>query len=313
MLDSTTTDRARSDLRDSSRVEAETEATRLTTRAGLELLVSGPRPSSGPESILPPLVSVHGVARNHHEHARAFAGLCQALGVPLIVPHFDGQRFKGYQRIKRGSGISADQALLEALDECHERFGWPSSCRLFGFSGGAQFAHRFVLAHGATTRDTSRPAAPVERLALASAGFYTMPDPTVAYPEGLAPSALTETMDVERLLAVPTRLFVGERDTERDSDLRVSARLDRLQGKDRFERAQRFGFAIRAAAAMRRMPLQCGLVVLRDCGHSFRRCVRHGSLDRLVLTFLYPELSSRIAALEGSLLTHGSNGRGLRP
>ncbi len=275
----------------------------LTSTSGLEFLICGPQNASAAHPVSPPLVSIHGVARNHREHARAFAGFAHELGIPLIVPLFEAPRFKGYQRLERATdGLRPDEALLGVLQECHASFGWPLSCRMFGFSGGAQFAHRFVMLHGRygePTGDDDRPH--VERLALASAGFYTMPDDTVPFPEGLGSGELSDRLRIDRLLNVPTRLFVGERDVERDRDLRVSARLDRLQGRNRFERAQRFVFALRSAAAMRRQPPQCTLEALRSCGHSFRRCVRSGGLDTKVLRFLYPEIRSRVEGLESRL------------
>ena len=309
--------------------DAEHPITEITSALGLELLVSGPQIKDASIPAPSPLVSIHGVARNHREHARAFADLCGQLGIPLIVPRFPSKRFKGYQRLERSAdGLAPDETLLAALDECCQSFGWTPSFRLFGFSGGAQFAHRFVLLHARRDGDTDAGTggAHVERLALASAGFYTMPDATVPYPEGLGGQEPSERMDFARLLSVPTRIFVGERDIERDRDLRVSGRLDRQQGRNRFERAQRFVFAMRSAAAVRRVappgtseprselatPEPCNLEILRGCGHSFRRCVRTGGLDRRVLGFLYPELRSLIESRKSSVLAHDSSHEGAR-
>ena len=99
---------------------------------------------------------------------------------------------------------------------------------LFGFSGGAQFAHRYAM---------MRPAR-VQSLHLAAAVWYTFADTTTSWPRGLArtPQGRQITANLARFLALPIRLYVGENDTERDANLRQKPSIDAQQGANRKER-----------------------------------------------------------------------------
>ena len=229
----------------------------------------------------PTVVAVHGISRNQQEHARAFTAACINAGVALVVPRFSNSGYRGYQRLRPGKrGLSSDQALLAVLEDLQQRVEVPAfgDLRIFGFSGGAQFAHRFALKHPGR----------VGRLALASAGFYTFPNADVRYPYGLATRAKFGRLDPRGFL-VPTKVFVGDRDTERDDDLRVGALVDRLQGRNRFERARRYVLAIRSLAGNAGLPPQCSLELLAGCDHEFGICVDRGKLVDRVLRFLVPE------------------------
>ena len=157
------------------------------------------------------LVSVHGVSRNAEEHIELLRPLAERYGVLLVAPVFAADRFRDFQRLgRKGRGPRADLALIRVLNELNIATGWDTSkIDMFGFSGGAQFAHRFALAHPQRVR----------RLALGAAGWYTMPDDTLRYPYG---SGDVSGLDAVRLNAVaaarlPTLVLVGERD-DRDDD-----------------------------------------------------------------------------------------------
>jgi pimeloyl-ACP methyl ester carboxylesterase len=94
----------------------------------------------------PPLVFVHGYNRLVREQAAAMVPLCEALGCPLIAPLFTKAVHPRYQRIARGrDGQRADHLLHNSL----RHFLGADRVRfnLVGFSGGAQFAHRYAMAH----------------------------------------------------------------------------------------------------------------------------------------------------------------------
>ncbi len=123
----------------------------------------------------PPLVAVHGLRRDARQQAELFAEQANALGRPVIAPLFDVDRWPRYQQaIRRGR---ADLALLALMARLRREGIWRTpQFDLFGFSGGAQFAHRFAMLHPET----------VSRLTTASAGWYTFPD-TTRFPHGLSP------------------------------------------------------------------------------------------------------------------------------
>ncbi|MDH3421150.1 MAG: hypothetical protein OEM78_16905, partial [Gammaproteobacteria bacterium] len=186
--------------------------------------------------------------------------------------------YRGFQRLEVGrKGIAADHALLNVLDDAAQTFeiGATAEVLLFGYSGGAQFAHRFSLAHPHR----------VKRQVLAAAGFYTMPDTASRYPFGLALGGRLGSLDVAGLL-LPTKVFVGALDTARDPRLRTGRSLDRQQGRNRVERARRFVIATRALAGTCQQPPACFFEISHNCGHSFVECAEKGDLVRKVVDFL---------------------------
>jgi len=189
----------------------------------------------------PLLVAVHGISRNAEEHARYFSRFCEAHGVVLVAPHFSEAEFSDYQRLGRvGCGPRADQTLDAILAEVGGLTGAAvGRFHLFGFSGGAQFAHRYTMAYphrvlGAVT---------------AAAGWYTFPDRRRPYPYGIRSSRDLPGVrfDPEEFLRVPIAVMVGDRDTTAEH-LRITPRVTEQQGKTRVERARNWVSAMRAAA-----------------------------------------------------------------
>lgn len=225
-----------------------------------------------------PLVAVHGISRRAHVHLAAFAPLAEISGRILIAPLFSKARCKRYQQLVVDP-CQADEALLATLRTVAAKTGHDmGKVDLFGFSGGAQFAHRFAMMHPER----------VGRLAVASAGWYTLPDYQEAFPYGLAGTVKGRERFRPKLpdfLAIPTLVMVGEKDLVRDGSLRQRPELDRRQGLTRVERAARWTQAMRQAAADRGVPAEIAFRVLPACGHSFEDCARDGGLVDLVMTW----------------------------
>jgi pimeloyl-ACP methyl ester carboxylesterase len=142
---------------------------------------------------------------------------------------------------------------------------------LFGFSGGAQFAHRFAMLHPDC----------VAALVIASAGWYTFPVAGDPFPYGLSTGTTDgqrAAANLARFLQIPTLTLVGERDTRRDPGLRKEPRVDDRQGLNRIERAERWTTTLRAAAAEMGVAAEREFVTIPNCGHSFDHCVEHGGL-----------------------------------
>ncbi len=187
------------------------------------------------------LVAVHGWNRGVDNHYKLLQPVADALKAYLITPLFDETTFADYQRLgRRGKGQRADLALLSLLAEVKNRFN-TTRCFLHGFSGGAQFAHRFLFAH---------PSA-VSAVAITSAGWFTCLDRQRKFPFGLRVAGQLPgvRIKIDALLRVPTLTVVGEQDTLRDSSLRTTPVLDRRQGSTRVERALTWSSELAAAAA----------------------------------------------------------------
>ena len=224
----------------------------------------------------PPLVAVHGISRGADEHLEAFAPWAERSGRVLIAPLFSEAQCRRYQKVILDR-CQADRALFATLREVAEATGVEiDRFDLFGFSGGAQFAHRFALLHPER----------VARLAVSSAGWYTLPDPAEAYPYGLASGPRAGQRfrpKLEAFLEIPTLVLVGERDIERDSALRKEQRVDQRQGLTRVERAARWSQALRRAATRAGVAAEIRFRSLPNCGHDFEDCVRDGGLVEQVM------------------------------
>ncbi len=211
-----------------------------------------------------PLVLIHGISRNAPELVVRFAERANQLGVPLIAPLFRRESFGQYQQVidPRG-GQRSDLALLDILNDVSRRFGIATGrIALFGFSGGAQFAHRFALLHAKRVRAC----VPV------SAGWYTMPDPELAWPLGLAQSPIPIDRGAP---TIPFHVIVGQRERDDDDALRRNPQLDALQGENRRARARNWHCALRQAGWSR----ASNLTVLPRTRHNFSCAHRNGLIE----------------------------------
>jgi pimeloyl-ACP methyl ester carboxylesterase len=250
------------------------ESERDARIAGLVYLPGTPMPGR------PVFVTVHGLSRNFEEHARLFAPFCESFGVTLVAPCFVEPQFKDYQRLGRmGRGMRADQALDTLLEEVLAATGIPAEpFHLFGFSGGAQFAHRYTMAHPER----------VAHAVIGASGWYTFPDRDERYPYGLRRGRSLRELRFEpkRLLRVPMTVMVGEHDVT-NADLRRTRRVNRQQGLNRKERARNWVRAMRAAARVYRLKPRVELELLPCGDHAFATLMQNAALGERVFNRLY--------------------------
>lgn len=233
-----------------------------------------------PRGSQPPLVAVHGVQRGARDMAEAFGAAAAARGQVVIAPVFDKHAWPAYQRVVIGG--RADLALIALLDEvAHEGIADTRRFRLFGYSGGAQFAHRFAMLYPHRIAD----------LVAAAAGWYTMPSVDAPFPYGLATEAGRRlpwgprfAAGLGAFLRLPITVLVGENDDVADRRTRSGPLLDARQGGHRLARARRWSAALTAAAQARRLPPSVDLHILPGCAHDFLDCARHGGLIEHAMT-----------------------------
>jgi pimeloyl-ACP methyl ester carboxylesterase len=232
-------------------------------------------------------VSIHGISRNADQHARLLSAYCELYRTALVAPIFSAEEYPDYQRLGRtGRGKRADIALNMIVAEAATLTGVSAErFHLFGYSGGAQFAHRFLMAN------PHRVAAAV----IAAAGWYTWPDPTRRFPYGTRMSRRLPDVrfDAEDYLCVPITVMVGADDDE-GSGLRRNPRLDREQGATRVERARRWVAAMRAAAHTHHLQSQVTYVEVENCSHSFRHSVLRAGLGDKVFRVLFGASPARV-------------------
>jgi len=230
-------------------------------------------------------VSVHGISRNAKEHARRFAAYAEQQGIVMLCPRFARDQGYGrhFQRLRSDpSGTSAAEVLNQIIDETDQRLAiCTERLYLFGFSGGGQFVHRYLMAYP-------------ERVASAvigAAGWYTFPDQGVRYPRGLKPNPnYRHRARFPDYLSIPILVVVGEWDHQRDEALNSSPRIDRQQGRDRIERGRRWIEAMQSAAAEAGMDTTYQLQLLPASGHSFSDAMTQGQAGASIWGFLFGEL-----------------------
>ncbi len=225
------------------------------------------------------LVLVHGQARSVERLVNAFAPAAGLAGFSVVAPIFSEAQHRGYQRLSATTGpLGAAHCLNAVCDDVSRRLGTdPQPFAIVGYSAGAQFAHRYAMAY------PSR----VKRLIVAGAGWYTMPDPAVAFPFGCGPSIeLPDGLpQLDAFLTSHIRVMVGEGDVERDAGLRVSPALDQHQGRNRLERAQSWTAAVRHAALVRDLSSHISFELLPNCGHSAAAAIRSGKFVERTIDF----------------------------
>jgi poly(3-hydroxybutyrate) depolymerase len=162
---------------------------------------------------LPLLVWVHGTGRKwntlYEDGMVSFADRMPcAILAPLFPAGLDGPNDLDSYKMLHSSSLQSDQALLEILDEVSVR--WPGihtdNFFLHGFSGGGQFAHRFLYLYP-------------ERLAAVSVGApgrVTALNFSKNWPEGIADTNILFGREVVpgNIRKVSIQLVVGSEDNK---------------------------------------------------------------------------------------------------
>ncbi|MCF3975085.1 alpha/beta hydrolase [Paracoccus salsus] len=230
-------------------------------------------------SDLPPLVVLHGISRNADELVELFRPEAERTGRRIVVPHFSEKKWLNFQRPSRSA--RPDRALLALLSHLailDPAFAGPVD--LFGHSGGAQLAHRFAMLYPHK----------VGRLNLVAAGWYCLPDTSMAYPYGLGTDATPGSHTWARrhdhnmpaFLRLSVRVFVGTEDTLRDASLRQNPGLDRIQGRTRIARAETYVERFRLAARAKGILPDINLMRMPGVTHDVAKAITQARLARLV-------------------------------
>jgi poly(3-hydroxybutyrate) depolymerase len=201
-----------------------------------------PQPRAGRPLRL--LAAVHDSERDHLGFLHGFAPLADSHGLVVLAPLFptnvlgDGNG-DGY-KVLHEPGIRYDLLLLGMIQEAARATGCDGErVLLHGYSGGAQFAHRFALLHPER----------VLAAAIAAPGEVTLADDHVDWWAGVRDTAQLFGRDVAwpAVALVPWHLAVGDQDVDTsqlseqppsrwwpdDETRRRAHRIDRLQALHR--------------------------------------------------------------------------------
>jgi pimeloyl-ACP methyl ester carboxylesterase len=160
---------------------------------------------------LPVLALVHGSDRRPQQLRDEFAAFCEEHRCIALAPLFPAgieapDEFDGYKYLG-GGDLRYDHILLAMLDEVQAVYGADTGrFLLFGFSGGAHFAHRFLLLH------------PDRLLAVsvAAPGAVTLLDGRRDWPAGIRgmDRLFGAQPDLSEVARVPVQLVVGGMDMD---------------------------------------------------------------------------------------------------
>jgi len=218
----------------------------------------------------PVVFVMHGVNRDADRYRDEWGALARKHGFIAIVPQFGQADFPGSRGYNTGYFTDEAGALrprakwsfaaIEPLfDDVRKRFGTKvERYSIYGHSAGAQFVHRYVL---------FMPEARLEKAIAANAGWYTMPDRSIAFPYGLGATPVGEAA-LAAALGKPLTVLLGTADTDRsDPDLRKTPQAD-AQGPHRYARGQAFFARSEAAAAASGVPFGWTLQHVPGIAHS---------------------------------------------
>ncbi len=225
----------------------------------------------------PLLCAVHGLRRSAAQQVFQLKQWADEYGIAIFAPLFARDQFRHFQTLApNAGGALPEDAFDAALDDCIERFGLrPSRQYLFGFSGGAQFAHRYALI-GSKSFD---------RLVLMAPGWFSMPTKELPFPYGIGWSEALGLRNptIESLSNCPTLVLVGERDTKRTASLNQDPIIDEYQGQNRVERCKRWIEAMQDQSADCKVePLH----LVKRGGHSLEKMLNRGSAGSKMFDWL---------------------------
>lgn len=199
----------------------------------------------------PVLFVFHGVQRDADNYIRPWLDVARRHKIILIVPEYTRTAFPGVRAYshgwfteKDGSPRPADhwsfatvEPIFAAVKQREALTAGTYS--IFGHSGGAQFAHRYVLAGGGPH---------LARVVSANAGSYAMPDPAIGWPFGVAglPAGL---WNPAKAFAVPMTVLLGTADTDPNHESLPRQPEAMAQGPYRLARGEAFYAKARSQAA----------------------------------------------------------------
>ena len=216
-----------------------------------------------PEQIRHICVYVHGTTRDAASFRDRLSAFAEAQQTMVICPLFpagvidpvdiDNYKYLLYR------GIRFDLVMLSMIDEVCERYSLSVDRFLLGgFSGGAQFAHRFAYLHPGR----------VQALSLAAPGRVTLLDDSLDWWSGIrdVERFFGQVIDSDALRDMPIQLLVGEKD---DADITVKegspywAPGANRAGSTRRERLDSL------YEQYRQIGCDVTLEVVEDCGHNW--------------------------------------------
>ncbi len=181
----------------------------------------------------PIVLVMHGASRNADEYRDNWIEVAEACEVIIAAPEFSRDRFPRSARYNLGGLADAGDEpaafdVVGTIFEAVQATYAPQTPEyvMFGHSAGSQFVHRYAM---------FRPDPRMRRAVGANAGWYTVPDPAIAWPYGFANAPETPPL-FEAVAALPIELHLGTQDNDPNGRSLRRTPEAVAQGAGRFDR-----------------------------------------------------------------------------
>ncbi len=230
------------------------------------------------------LFIIHGNSRDVKKYLNLWLDDAKDKNVILVAPHFTKENYPnfGTLQIAKSSGkILNDQSnnLTNSISSFFTYFKSKynlesSTYRIFGFSAGSQFVHRYLM-YGKDTR--------TEKAVLGSAGWYTFLNEE-KYPYG------TKNMPIEKeryewFLSRRVLFILGNKDNDPNHPTLNLSKGAKKQGNNRYERGQNYFDNLLNFSQKNKIPFRWRYKVVPSLDHNTEM------LSKNAIPFLLEDLS----------------------
>jgi len=224
---------------------------------------------------VPPVISektkimfiIHGGSRKAEQSLNDWLPLVEGRDVVIIAPEFSKEFYNEYAYLmkttKTGRKLKDTSRDLESsLGDIFNFFSAKfklstKKFRLYGHSGGSQFVHRYLLLSNETR---------IDKVVMASAGFYTFVNPVIKYPFGIKNMDVTDER-LQWFLSLKGGVFLGGEDNNSKHRSLPSMRKAKKQGDHRLERGTNFFNHLVELGVKKNMPFRWRYQVVPGVSH----------------------------------------------
>ena len=185
------------------------------------------------------LFIIHGASRDVNKYLEAWIDDAENKNIILVAPHFTKDSFKYYSTL--GLASSSGKMMDDSKTNLSNSIGLffnifkskyslsTDKYLIFGFSGGSQFVHRYMM-YGKDTR--------IEKAVLGSAGWYTFLN-NEPFPFGIKNMPLDKKR-IDWFLSREVLFILGKSDNDPNHPTLNSNKKAIEQGEHRYERGQNY-------------------------------------------------------------------------
>ncbi len=219
---------------------------------------------------MPIVVMLHGANRDASAYTDNLINAATVFGCKIIAPEFDQEDYRGAEAYNLGNVYDKNKknfnapekwsfSLIEPLFDyvVAQTKSTNTAYYLYGHSAGAQFVHRFMMF-------VNKPR--VIKVAIANAGWYTLPDQNIDFPYGIKNTPVDNSL-LSNFFATKVFVLAGMADTKTDDNTYNTSKDAEAQGHTRFERGQYYFKTAKAKADEMKLPFNWTEIYVPNVGH----------------------------------------------